>query len=459
MKRHYLITYLLAGASLLLSACHKEFLEKKPSSAIVIPATLADMRALLNQENTMSEGPFLGELNTDDYSIDFVTLQSLPELYRNAYTWAKNLYGGATKIPDWNRPYEQVLYANVVLEGLEKISVTDRNKAEWEEIKGWAHFVRGRAFYNLAELFSLPYDAATAQTDIGIPLRLTADINAPMTRATVQQTYDQVLSDLLQAATLLKETHVLSNKVQATRLTAWAILARLQLSLHNYPQAGAYADSVLSQYNTLIDYNTVSTTGNHTTFGQQNAETLLRFNFATTNQVFNTTLTTTIVKPELYASYEANDLRKVTYYRLNAQGLPNKKAGYTGLTYYFSGLATNEQYLIRAEAAARAGNITAALNDLNSLLVKRYKKGTFVPLAAQTPEQALQLVLRERRKELAFTGLRWLDVRRLNKEGANITMSHEYNGKVYMLPPNDPRFALPIPDDEISLSGITQNPR
>ncbi|SEM08104.1 hypothetical protein SAMN05216436_101351 [bacterium A37T11] len=55
-------------------------------------------------------------------------------------------------------------------------------------------------------------------------------------------------------------------------------------------------------------------------------------------------------------------------------------------------------------------------------------------------------------------GLRWMDIKRLNKEGANITLTRNLNGQIYTLPPNDPRFALPIPEDVIDLSGMQQNP-
>tara|TARA_R110002033_G_scaffold36621_1_gene75228 strand:+ start:3737 stop:3916 length:180 start_codon:yes stop_codon:yes gene_type:complete len=58
-----------------------------------------------------------------------------------------------------------------------------------------------------------------------------------------------------------------------------------------------------------------------------------------------------------------------------------------------------------------------------------------------------------------WRGLRWQDIRRLNKEGAGITLTRTLKGENYTLPPNDPRYIFPIPDDEIALSGIKQNVR
>ena len=124
----------------------------------------------------------------------------------------------------------------------------------------------------------------------------------------------------------------------------------------------------------------------------------------------------------------------------------------------FDGVSTNEIYLIRAEANARQGKTTDAMRDLNELLAMRHTD-TFVPLAASSPSHALDLILLERRKELLMRGLRWVDIKRLNKEGAGITLKRTVEGVEYMLSPNDLRYALPIPEDVITLSGIEQNKR
>ena len=44
-------------------------------------------------------------------------------------------------------------------------------------------------------------------------------------------------------------------------------------------------------------------------------------------------------------------------------------------------------------------------------------------------------------------------------EGANITLKRDLDGTIYTLPPNDPRYVMPIPQDEINLSHIEQNAR
>jgi len=72
----------------------------------------------------------------------------------------------------------------------------------------------------------------------------------------------------------------------------------------------------------------------------------------------------------------------------------------------------------------------------------------------------LDLVLKERRKELVFRGLRWTDIRRLNQATPSIILKRRVNGKEDSLMPGDKRFVLPIPPDVIAFnSDMPQNPR
>ena len=125
----------------------------------------------------------------------------------------------------------------------------------------------------------------------------------------------------------------------------------------------------------------------------------------------------------------------------------------------FTGLAVDELYLIKAECLARVGEVGEAMKVLNSLLVYRFPPDKFEPLQATDAADALATILLERRKTLVYRALRWDDLKRLNKEGANITLTRVLDGEVFTLPPNDPRYVFNIPDDEIAASGITQNRR
>ena len=99
--------------------------------------------------------------------------------------------------------------------------------------------------------------------------------------------------------------------------------------------------------------------------------------------------------------------------------------------------------------------------DLNAVLIKRWKTGTYVNATAASADIALKLILSEKRKELAFSGSnRWEELRRLNDDPVlAVALKRVVNGVEYTLAPASIRYVLPIPDNEIRLSGIPQNQR
>ena len=98
--------------------------------------------------------------------------------------------------------------------------------------------------------------------------------------------------------------------------------------------------------------------------------------------------------------------------------------------------------------------------DLNALLVSRWRTGTYVNKTAATAPDALAIVLTERRKGMVMRGTRWSDLRRLNQDVRFAkALSRTVNGRVYTLPPNDPRYTILIPQEAITNSSLPQNRR
>jgi hypothetical protein len=219
---------------------------------------------------------------------------------------------------------------------------------------------------------------------------------------------------------------------------------------------------VLNAYPYLLDYNTAGI-GGPIPFQKDMPEIIYQSNFpqpGNGNILEGLICPGCIVDTNLIASYDSNDLRQSVYYFQELPDTFTLTGGYSGTIFPFSGLATDELYLIRSECNARAGRTTNALNDLDSLLAHRWKTGTFTPYPITSATDALDTILVERRKELAFRGLRWSDLRRLNREGWNITLIRDINGVIYTLLPNDSNlYTFPIPPDVIQLSHIQQNPR
>ncbi|MBN9381551.1 MAG: RagB/SusD family nutrient uptake outer membrane protein [Chitinophagaceae bacterium] len=442
--------------ALLLGSCKKnDLLNAKPQTSLVIPTTIQDFQAILDYSETMNIAPSLGEASADNYYLPYDRFQSAQPIDQNTYIWARDIFGASTNIDDWNYPYQQVFNANVVLDGLAKMKVTTDNQQDIHTLTGYALFYRAYAFFNIAQLFAPPYDSATAATDPGIPLRLASDITIRSKRSSVKDSYERILDDLHQASRLAPAALPTATRNRPSGIAAYACLARVYQSMRAYKEAGAAADSALRLYSKLIDYNNV--TPSFLPFRNNNDETIFQSNFSGNALVLVPLAGIAIIDSNLYNSYASNDLRRTIYF--NASTGPGPRGGYSGSLFTFSGLATDELYLIRAESFARAGQTDAAMTDLNTLLAKRFS-APFSPYTATDAADALGQVLTERRKELELRGgLRWMDLRRLNKEGYNITLTRVLNGQTYTLPPNSPLYTLPIPPNVINLSGIQQNNR
>jgi hypothetical protein len=441
--------------------CRKSFLAQKPSTDLLVPNSLNVLQELLDNTTVMNISPALGEVSADNYFLLYTTWLELDTKEYNAYIWAPDIYEGQGLVSDWDIPYQQVFYANTVLQGLAGIQPDSTDQAEWDMLEGWALFSRAFAFYNITQLFTKPFDSATAATDLGIPIRLSPDINVKTTRATMQASYAQILNDLNKAEVLLPAAIQVNNLNRPCKLAAQALFARIYLSVGDYVDAGKYSDSVLKAYSYLLDYNTAGI-GGPIPFQNDMPEILFQSNFpqpGNGNILEGLICPGCIVDTNLIASYDSSDLRQSVYYFQESPDTFTLTGGYSGTIFPFSGLATDELYLIRAECSARAGQTTNALNDLDSLLTHRWKKGTFTPYSITTATEALDTILVERRKELAFRGLRWSDLRRLNQEGWNIVIYRNINGQRDSLLPGSNLYTLPIPPDVIQFSQIQQNPR
>lgn len=462
MKHYRTVPGILLACTLLQACSKKDFLNAKPDQSLTVPATLQDFQAILDNDVYMNGAssigltPQMGEMAADNYYVSDADYNTrFKPVYQNVYSWAKDLYTADNVIYDWYYPYRSIFYANVVLDGLARLEKDTVPGAAFNNVLGSALFYRAHLFYQLAQVFAPHYNRNTASSSWGIPLRLTASINETIKRASLEQTYRQVLSDLHRAADLLPQIPLY--KTRPSRLATWGLMARVHQTMQQYDSALYYANRYLQVQNTLLDYNTLNATPTFS-FPRFNTEVAINFNGANA-EVTPLRPGRNRVDTVLYNAYHPNDLRKTLYFKLSG-GVRTFTGSYDGTASLFTGIATDEIYLVRAECLARNGSTTAAMNDLNTLLEKRWKKGTFVPLAAATPEEALDKVLTERRKELCFRGLRWADLRRLNAEGRAITLTRVINGQTYTLPPNDPRYTFPIPLNVMAFNpGMPQNDR
>lgn len=448
---------LLAGmVIMLLSACGKTFLEKKRDRSERIPVTLEDYEAILRSVFYMRSTHELGAIGADEYYVADGRLATLSNAYqRNGYVWAKEVYLGAD-VGDWTQAYFRIMYANLAIEGLERLGNTG-NGPYRNRLMGEALFHRAYNYYQLAQLFCAPYDNQTAGNMPGLPLRLETDVSMRIGRSTLRVTYDCILSDLKRAEELLPEG--VPDKLFPSKPAAHALLAKLYLLMGGYKDALHHAQECLDRAGRLTDFNTLDESSRYPfaeDFGATNPEVILYGQMIIPVILGNRFHADTV----LLDSYLESDLRKKLYFHRESDGRVTFKGTYSGGYSFFTGLAVDEILLIRTECFARLGDVSGGLADLNRLLEHRTQRDRFEPLRIQSEEDLLDAVITERRKELVLRGVRWEDLRRLNREPSfATTLVREIDGERYELAPNDVRYTWPIPEKEIELEGMEQNER
>ena len=116
-----------------------------------------------------------------------------------------------------------------------------------------------------------------------------------------------------------------------------------------------------------------------------------------------------------------------------------------------------EVILNRAEAYAKSGQDAKALADVNVIRTRAGipAEGMFAAGNMHGYDNVLDVVLDERRMELAFEGHRMFDVYRNKRD-----MDRRYAGAqpFKIVPYTEPHIQYPIPNNEWTVSGIEQNP-
>ncbi|RPD41116.1 RagB/SusD family nutrient uptake outer membrane protein [Chitinophaga barathri] len=447
----FVIYGVLFPLSVFLTSCSKGWLEEKPDKRMVIPETLDDFQGMLDNPSMFQQYPVLGEVSSDLHYISDVMYQSTEKgSTSDAYIWSYTTRHES--VSDWNQSYEKVLWDNIILDGLGKIEPGNPSDTErWKSVKGQALFNRARVFFELLHVYAPQYDKNTSKSDLGIVIRLNTDLSVPSKRSTVEETYKKIIQDLEEALTLLPPQQ--SILTRPSQLSTIFLLSRVYLCMGEYEKSLAYIKDCLSIKSTLINYNSLPANGNY--IGRYNPEVILHSNFT------NAFLISGLIDRSLFDLYPENDLRKGLFFRENpTDGAIVFIGNYDSYSFNnFNGFATDEAYLIRAECNARLNHVQEAMVDLNLLLKSRWSDTVdYTDRTASTQKEALQQILLERKKELILRGVRWMDLRRLNKDPQFAeVVTRTVEGNVYTLDPNSYKYTFPIPDDVIEQTSLEQN--
>ena len=466
MKTIYHILATLALATTL-SACDS-YLDIKPKGER-IPETASDYRSMLSHSNIQKIGETYPVYLTDDcYLPDSAVNTATPGLntitpyLKRLYTFDKEVFGDGEDDTFWFSAYSRIFTNNVVVR--EVMKATEGTNEEKNAIRGEALVNRALDYLYLVNGYAKHYNEATADNDPGVPLLLDADISQTnLTRASVRSVYQQILADLNEAEKALP-AEISTNAFHASKDAARGLLARTLLYMGNYADALKAANEVIARHDTLLNLTQYAVAKPNGMIGRTNVpdadanpESIFikyaPYIFGLSSQVFPS--------DSLLKLYEDADMRKVLFMAETFRGKPLPRPIWVPYVRANTAISTPELFLIAAECEARVGYMPHALALVNKLRAHRIKNNGYVSLVDK--DSVLNFVLEERRRELAFNGfLRLVDLKRLNLDPRfATTVKHVGETETWTLPPNDPRYILPIPQKVMRFNAntMTQNER
>lgn len=350
----------------------------------------------------------------------------------------------------WAAMYEVVNQANNIIVGVD--NVTDATPAAIDNALGQAYFARGLAFFDLARLFG---GVPNVYGTLGIALPLEPS-RAPVLyeRASLEATYSQIESDLLQALNFLPESGF---PAKASKSAARALLARYYLHVKNYAQASDYASQVINNSSFALVNDVVNIYRSKNT-----PESIFELQFDATDA--NSIRTWYVpgalggrgdlaAHDEFYESIPDNDERKQLF-AFDASSMfwyPTKHetpANADNLQI----IRIAEMYLTRAEADLfeSKGDPTADLNAVRT-------RAGLDPLDGPI---TLDNILDERKIEFCFEGHRWFDLLRTGKALevlASVPRTNSPGAPAELT--NEGRQLFPIPNAERNANpNMQQNP-
>lgn len=372
----------------------------------------------------------------------------------------------------WYHIYDQIFTCNSVCSTIPEDTTDDQLMFFRAQAMG----IRAFDYFVLAQNYQFNYDGH--QGDPCVPIvteknsKTAAETGTP--RSTVQETYDQILSDINGAIDFLSKTTYTPEKVLDSKpkrllslAAAYGLRARIYLTMHNYAKAAEDAQMAINNFK-----------GNPYTLEQVSSPTFWSIDDSAwmwgiaisendrvvTSGIVNWPSQVVSFSGDngyvaagawkycnslLYASINANDVRKGWFLNENLTS-PNISAAqqaylagfgedvpmYTNVKFNsYQGVVnqtTNandillmrieEMYYILAEAQAMSGNAATGLETFANY-IRTYRNPRYSTPGASTPEDVQKVIYQDRRVEFWGEGLSYFDLMRLNlpvdRVGAN----------------------------------------
>src|SRR5258708_5076312 len=359
----------------------------------------------------------------------------------------------------WSQGYYAILQANRI------ISASLPASANVSQFRGEAYISRALVYLQLVNFYGTPY--TVDKTALGVPL-ITAPTNSATaltdkpSRATVSAIYTKIISDLDSAYAIMPAAGAPSlqpaNSEYLSKYCAKAVEARAYLYQGDYANSATAALLVVNSGNyslvapgSLMTYwdNPGPTTGSETIFDLPLTTPINNSTNGLDSFYDQAGYGDGLCTPDLYNLYSVTDQRKALILtsspKRGAVLVINKYTNFSNPSDKddIKIIRYAEVLLTLAESDARTGDTPDALKYLN--MVAQNRDPSFAGYAS-SGNQLITDILNERRKELAFEGLRFFDFTRLNLPIVRPQLGPSVSAaSVALIPVGDTRRILPIP--------------
>src|SRR5699024_3068419 len=154
--------------------------------------------------------------------------------------------------PRYDGLYKNIaMVANIVLMNADEAS---GDKMLLEQLKAEAYVLRAYMHFLLVNMYAKAYDPGTASTDGGIPYVTDVNFEEVNVKKTVKEVYDNMLADLEASFALNSLPDKPKNSMRIGKPFAYALKAKVLMSMRDYVGALSAANEALKYNSTLEDH-------------------------------------------------------------------------------------------------------------------------------------------------------------------------------------------------------------